>query len=100
MAKIDLAHTCATKAEYAKTRLSKIKGVKVKKTTPTFNEFTLELPCDAAIVVSKMIDKGFAAGFPLGRYYKGMDNFLLVAITEKRTREEIGMYAEALEGIL
>ncbi|MCK5528199.1 MAG: aminomethyl-transferring glycine dehydrogenase subunit GcvPA [Kiritimatiellae bacterium] len=96
----DLAHTCATKAEYAKTRLSKIKGVKVKKTTPTFNEFTLELPCDASIVVSKMIDKGFAAGFPLGRYYKGMDNFLLVAITEKRTREEIGMYAEALESVL
>ena len=41
-----------------------------------------------------------AAGFPLGRYYRGMDNYLLVAVTEKRTREEIGMFAEALEAVL
>ena len=72
----------------------------VKTSAPTFNEFTLELPCDAAGVVSRLVDKGFAAGYPLGRYYKGMDNYLLVAITEKRTREEIGMLAEALETVL
>jgi glycine dehydrogenase subunit 1 len=74
--------------------------VEVKKSAPTFNEFTIELPCDASDVVSRMIDRGFAAGFPLGRYYKGMENYLLVAVTEKRTREQIGLFAEALEGVL
>ncbi len=96
----DLARLCAQKAEYAKTRLSAIPGVKVKKAAPTFNEFTLELPVDASDVVSRLIDKGFAAGYPLGRYYGGMDNYLLVAVTEKRTREEIGALAEALEAVL
>ena len=96
----DLAHLCAQKAEYAKTRLSAIPGVRVKKSSPTFNEFTLELPVDASSVVSRLVDKGIAAGFPLGRYYKGMDNYLLVAVTEKRTREEIGLLAEALEAVL
>ena len=96
----ELAHTCAQKAEYAKTRLAAIPGVEVKKSAPTFNEFTIELPCDASGVVSRLIDRGFAPGFPLGRYYKGMDNYLLVAVTEKRTREQIGMFAEALEGVL
>ena len=96
----DLAHLCAQKAEYAKTRLSAIPGVQVKKSSPTFNEFTLELPVDASSVVSRLVDKGIAAGFPLGRYYKGMDNYLLVAVTEKRTREEIGLLAEALEAVL
>ena len=96
----DLAHICAQKAEYAKTRLGAIPGVEVKKSAPTFNEFTIELPCDASDVVSRMIDRGFAAGFPLGRYYKGMENYLLVAVTEKRTREQIGLFAEALEGVL
>ncbi len=95
-----LAETCARKAEYAKTRLSRIPGVTVKTSAPTFNEFTLELPVNASDVVSRMIDKGFAAGFPLGRYYPGMDNYLLVAVTEKRTREQIGHYAEALEAVL
>ena len=96
----DLAHICAQKAEYAKTRLSAIPGVEVKKNAPTFNEFTISLPCDASHVVSKMIDRGFAAGFPLGRYYKGMENYLLIAVTEKRTREQIGLFTEALEGEL
>ena len=96
----DLAMVCAKKAEYAKTRLSAIRGVRVKDSAPTFNEFTLELPCDARDAVNHLIDKGFAAGFPLGRYYKGMDNYLLVAVTEKRSREEIGQFAEALEGTL
>jgi len=95
-----LAETCARKAEYAKTRLSHIPGITVKTSAPTFNEFTLELPINASDAVSRMIDKGFAAGFPLGRYYAGMDNYLLVAVTEKRTREQIGQYAEALEAVL
>jgi len=95
-----LARICAAKAEYAKTRLSRVKGVTVSKRAPTFNEFVLELPCDAVDLAGCMIDKGFAAGFPLGRYYAGMDNCLLVAVTEKRTREQIGMYVEALESVL
>jgi len=96
----EVASICAQKAEYAKTRLSAVPGVTVLKTAPTFNEFTLELPCSAVDVVSRLIDKGFAPGFPLGRYYRGMDNYLLVAVTEKRTREEIGLFAEALAGVL
>jgi len=96
----ELARTCAQKAEYAKTRLGAIPGVEVKKSAPTFNEFTLALPCEASGLVSRLIDRGFAAGFPLGRYYKGMDNYLLVAVTEKRTREDIGRLAEALEAAL
>ena len=85
------------KAEYAKQLLSKIKGVEVKRSAPTFNEFTVHLPKDASEVVAAMMKKGFAAGFPLGRYYPGMERYLLVAVTEKRTKEEIDRYAKALE---
>ena len=88
------------KAEYAKTCLEKIKGVEVKRSSPTFNEFTVSLPKDASEVVGRMIEKGFAAGFPLGRYYPGMEKYLLVAVTEKRTKEEIDSYAKALAEVL
>jgi len=96
----EMAQLCATKAEYAKRRLAAVPGVRVKRSAPTFNEFTLELPTDAAEVVARLVDKGIAAGFPLGRYYPGMENYLLVAVTEKRTRAEIGVLAEALESVL
>jgi glycine dehydrogenase subunit 1 len=88
------------KAEFAKEQLSNLAGVQVKRSSPTFNEFTVLLPRHADEVVHRMIDKGFACGFPLGRFYKGMDNYLLVAVTEKRTKEEIRRLANSLEAVL
>jgi glycine dehydrogenase subunit 1 len=87
-------------AHALKDRLKQISSVKVMESSPTFNEFTVRLPIDAGEAVSRMIERGFAAGFPLGRYYPGLENYLLVAVTEKRTRHEIGMYAENLEDVL
>ena len=88
------------KAEFAKETLSRISGVQVKRSSPTFNEFTVLLPRQADEVVHCMIEKGFACGFPLGRFYKGMDNYLLIAVTEKRTKEEICRLADSLEAVL
>ena len=96
----DLAQLNLDKAEFMKQTLAKIKGVEVKRSSPTFNEFTVYLPQDASDVVAQMISKGFAAGFPLGRYYPGMERYLLIAVTEKRTREEIEQYAQCLQEIL
>ena len=95
-----LAQLNLDKAEYCRQLLEKIPGVQVKRSNPTFNEFTVHLNKDAAKVIEAMITKGFAAGFPLGRYYKGMENFMIVAVTEKRTREEIEQYAKSLNEVL
>ncbi len=96
----ELAQTNLNKAEFMKQTLEKIDGVQVKRSSPSFNEFTVCLPIDASIVVEKMIPMGFAAGFPLGRYYEGMDNYMIIAVTEKRTKDEILEYAEALRNVL
>ena len=72
----------------------------MKRSALTFNEFTVCLPRQADAVVQRMIEKGFACGFPLGRFYKGMDNYLLIAVTEKRTKEEICRLADSLEAVL
>ena len=96
----ELAQLNFDKAEFMRQILSKIKGVEVKRSAPTFNEFTVCLPRDASSVVAAMIERGFAAGFPVGRYYKNMDHYLIIAVTEKRTREEIVKFAESLEAVL
>ncbi len=95
-----MARLCMSKTAYARERISKIPDVEVMTTSPTFNEITVRLPIDAGEVAGRMIERGFAAGFPLGRYYEGLENYLLVAVTEKRTKHEIGMLAEALEDAL
>jgi glycine dehydrogenase subunit 1 len=95
-----IAKLCMDKAEYAKQRLEAIEGVEVKRSWPTFNEFVIKIPKDPNEVIGKLIDKGIAAGFPLGRYYAGMQDYMLIAVTEKRTKQEIAIFADALEAAL
>ncbi len=96
----EVARLCADKAQYCRERLDAIPDVRVMSSSPTFNEMTVLLPEDAGEVVGRMIEEGFAAGLPLGRYYPQMSRYLLVAVTERRTKEEIGRFAEALEAVL
>ncbi|MBN1578932.1 MAG: aminomethyl-transferring glycine dehydrogenase subunit GcvPA [Chitinispirillaceae bacterium] len=96
----DVAKLCLNKAHYARERIKAIPGVAVMDSSPTFNEFTVKLPIDAGECVGRMVDHGIAAGFPLGRYYPGMEKYLLIAVTEKRTKFEIGQLAETLECVV
>lgn len=97
---VEVARLCLAKAAYARERLVAITGVRPYFPAPVFNEFVVDLPRPAADVINELIEHGFAAGFPLSRYYRGMDNAILIAVTEKRTKQEIGMLAETLEGLL
>jgi glycine dehydrogenase subunit 1 len=96
----EVARLCLNKAEFAKSRLDRIDGVEVKRSSPTFNEFTVRLPKNAEWVTGEMMERGIAAGFPLSRYYNNMDDYLLVAVTEKRTKQEIELFAAHLEAVL
>jgi len=96
----NVAKLCLAKAQYAKQRFSEIPGVEVMTSSPTFNEFTVRLPINAMDLVNALIDRNIAPGLPLGRFYPGMDNYLLVAVTEKRTKHEIGILAETVEAVL
>ncbi len=97
---VDAAQHCADQAAYAFQKLTSIRGVTPLYEQPFFNEFAIRLPRDAAEVISKLIDEGLAAGFPVSRYYDHMDTILLMAFTEKRTREEIDILAAKLESAL
>ncbi len=96
----EVAHLCHSKAAYAQERLGKIPGVQVAADVSFFNEFVVLLPIDAGEAAGKLLKQGMAPGLPLGIFYPGMEQALLVAVTEKRTRGEIDSLAEALERLL
>ena len=96
----DVAQLCADNASYAIHRLLEIPGVKRSFEAIFFNEFCISLPRDARDVIGELVDRGYAAGFPVGRYYAGMENVALIAVTELRTKEEIDGLAAALEAVI
>ena len=67
---------------------------------PFGHEFVVTLPKPAATVVKALADKKVLAGVSLGRWYKGMDNALLIACTEKTTPDHIAALAAALRGAI
>lgn len=97
---VELARLNRDKAEYAKRALAAVRGVTIPFNAPTFNEFSIRLPKRADDVVASLLQRGIAAGVPLGSYYPGEENSLVVTVTEKRTRGEIDLLARELEGAL
>lgn len=97
---VELARLNRDKAEYAKRALAAVRGVSLPFGVPTFNEFTIRLPKRADDVVASLLKRGVALGVPLGGYYPGEENSVVVTVTEKRTKGEIALLVRELEGAL
>ncbi len=60
-------------------------------------EFAVRTPIPAKDVIENMAGKDILAGINAGRWYKEMDDCLIVALTEKRTDEEIAALVSGLK---
>jgi glycine dehydrogenase subunit 1 len=91
----ELGETCMALAEHAKERL----GLPlVFPERATFKEFAIRVGRPAQDVIREARRQGVHPGYPLGRDYEGMDDVLLVALTERRTLDDIDDLAEVLAG--
>ena len=82
--------------------LAKVPGVEVLNDA-FFNEFTLRLSKPARGIVRDLADRNILAGVALGRLYAddaGLENGLIVAVTETTTEEHVATLASALKEAL
>jgi glycine dehydrogenase subunit 1 len=86
----------AQKAHYAAARLAEVPGVSLRFAAPFLREFTLRLPKSPERVAARLARERILAGVPLKTFDRSLGDCLLVAVTEKRTKEEIDAYAAAL----
>ncbi|WP_124727163.1 aminomethyl-transferring glycine dehydrogenase subunit GcvPA [Staphylospora marina] len=96
----DVARLNVQKAHYAKKRLGEVKGLETVFDGPFFNEFVVKLSRPVKEVNKALLDRGIIGGYDLGVTYPELENHMLIAVTEMRTKEEIDQLAEALEGLL
>ena len=93
----EAARRSARGAHYCRRALLSMPGVEPLVGAPVLREFALRLPTSAPVVVERLVEEGFLAGIALGPEYGGEDRGLLVAVTERRTREEIDAFTAAFE---
>ena len=87
---------CVMKAEALRRKLKTAPGIAAVPAYPVFNEFVFETARPAAEVLAGLLQAGILGGLDLGRYDKARAHQILVAVTEKRTGEEIEKYASVI----
>jgi glycine dehydrogenase subunit 1 len=93
----DVATQCLERAHYLADRVREIPGIAFPHgDAPFFREFVLRLPAPAESFTHAALDRKILAGIPLARFDRSRPNDLLVAVTEKRSRDDLDRYVDAL----
>jgi glycine dehydrogenase subunit 1 len=92
----ELGETCMALGAYAKERLVDAGFELVFADRTTFKEFAVRVGRPAREVVRDARKLGVNPGYALGRDYAGMDDVLLVAVTEKRSPADVDRLVEVL----
>jgi glycine dehydrogenase subunit 1 len=92
-----LGEICIRNTAQVAARLAEIPGCSIRFEGPRFKELVLQTPIDASKLIRGLARRGFLAGPPLGRWYPELRDCLLIAVTERRTEQDIAGLAEAIE---
>jgi len=93
---VELGELLVRRTAYARERLAGVDGVELLHPAPVAREFALRLKAPVGPVLDRLAEERIAGGYPLGREYPEHADGLLVAITERRSKEDIDRFAEAL----
>jgi glycine dehydrogenase subunit 1 len=95
----ETANLCLQKSRYLAERLCRSERFSLAFDQPAFKEFVIrDAENDVEGLLKKSLAAGYLAGLPLGRWYPELADCLLVAVTEKRIKQELDGLAEALIG--
>jgi glycine dehydrogenase subunit 1 len=91
-----VSELCYQKAHYAAQEIDKLKGFSVNSDHPFFNEFIVKCPRSISQLNNSLLDHGFLGGFDLTPISPMLKNHMLIAITEKLSKEMIDIFCETL----
>jgi glycine dehydrogenase subunit 1 len=94
-----VSELCYQKAHYAADQISKLPGFEVWSDQSFFNEFLIKCPQTAQEINDRLIEHNLLAGYAVGKDYPGMENYLLIAVTEINTKEDIDWLVAGLEEV-
>jgi glycine dehydrogenase subunit 1 len=84
----ELARLNRDKAEYTRQEFL-AQGCSLPFSAPGFNEFVIQLPRDAEEVFARCTGQGIVPGLPLGRFYSGLEDHMLICVTETKSKQDL-----------
>jgi len=97
---LDIAEHSTQKAHYLAEQIATINGCRLAFEQPFFKEFVIKMPMPASQVIASLLEKKILAGINLGQFYPAMQDHMLIAVTEKRTRAEMDAFVTMLKSVL
>lgn len=91
----EMAKQNIIKTRYAKNAFEKA-GFTVPFQGAHFNEIVVKVNKPVSEINQKLLEKGIIGGYDLGRDYPQLENHVLIAVTELRTKEEIDQLVQEM----
>lgn len=88
---------CIKKSHYAFEKLLATGKFEKVFDAPFYKEFAIKCKKPICELNKALFENGIIGGFDLGKYYPEYENVMLIAVTEKRTKEEIDKLCKVLE---
>jgi glycine dehydrogenase subunit 1 len=93
----ETANLCLQKSRYLAEQLCQSERFSLAFEAPTFKEFVIrDANNDVPGLLKTALDAGYLAGLPLGRWYPELSDCLLIAVTERRTKQELDGLSQTL----
>jgi glycine dehydrogenase subunit 1 len=94
-----ISELCYHKAHYAAQKINKLKGFSVNTDKSFFNEFIVNCPSSVSMINNSLLDYGIIGGYDLATIFPTLENHMLIAVTEKISKEMIDFFCEKLEEV-
>ena len=95
-----MASRCHERTRELVRTLTAVDGIRSRFEGGFFHEHVIDVGQPADRVADAVAELGIIGGLPLGRYFPGLRNCLLVCATEKRTDADIARFGDALRKVL
>ena len=96
----EVASQCFSKSHYLYKHIKNLQGIRPAFPQEFFKEFLVKTEKPADDIIRALIDKKFFAGVALSHFNPEQKNYMLIAVTEKRTKQELDHYIESLSQII
>lgn len=94
-----VSQLCYNKAHYAADKIKELPGYELVSNGSFFNEFAIKTSKPVEDINMHLLEHGVLGGYDLGKTFPELINHMLIAVTEKNSKEDIDYLVELLSEV-